>query len=150
MIVAMENVVLPQQTRKRGFRHEITAKHHGENRRAAMWLPEVTPAEEFAIFDAADFGDIFDDRRSLYGVQPLASAELRTLGMWQEQVAKFPRKRRNEPWHGYPVWPLEIPREGRTKKPKKQRPPKEVFDRMQEASLITARQRMRLMNGEHA
>lgn len=55
MIVAMENVVLPQQTRKRGFRYEITAKHHGENRRAAMWLPEVTPAEEFAIFGRSRF-----------------------------------------------------------------------------------------------
>src|SRR5690348_15203767 len=112
--IAMENVVLPQRTRKRNLQYEITAKHHGENRRAAMWLPDVTPAEEFAIFDTADFGDVCDDRGALYGVQPLAEEELRILGMWQEQVAKFPRKRRDEPWHGYPVWPLEIPRKGRS------------------------------------
>jgi hypothetical protein len=149
MAVVMENVVLPQRSRKRGLSYEISAKHHGGNRRAAMWSPEVTPAEEFAIFDAADFGDVFDGRGSLYGVEPLAQ-QLRTLGMWQEQVAKFPRKRPNEPWHCYPVWPLEIPRKGRATKPRKHRPPKEVFDRMREVGLITERQRMRLMNGEYA
>jgi len=146
----LENVILRQRTRKRRLKYEITGKHHGGNRRAAMWLPQVTHAEEFAIFDVADFNDIFDNAGSLYGVQPLREEQLRHIGVWNEQVAKFPRKRANEPWHGYPVWPLEIAREGRHKKPKKLRPPKEIFERMCDAKLITERQRMRLMNGDYA
>jgi hypothetical protein len=135
-------------TARSQFRYQFTLKHHGADSSAAQWLPSMSQAEEFAIFDAADGLEISDDNGNLYGLQPDVDGDLRHIGTWNEQLAEFPAAREGEPWHGYPVYPLQNGPAHR--RGQKCRPDKMVFDKMVTARLITPRQRKRLMKGDFA
>ena len=142
--------VHPEPTRKHKYQYLFAGKHHGGGSPTdARWLPEITRDEEFAIFDEADFHDLFEENGWLYGVLRASPKELRELGTWKQQIAEFPYSREGVPWHGYPIFPVndEAPpnRSG-----EKMRPPKEVFQKMEQAGLISKRQRKRLFKGDPA
>jgi len=70
------------------------------------------------------------------------------LGTWGQQIAEFPLARSNDPWHGYPLWPLG--EEGpENRKGEKGRPSKSVFLGMEALGLITHRERKKLYKGDH-
>lgn len=140
----------PVLTRKKRYRYIFCGKHHGGGSPTdAQWSKDVTQDEEFSIFDEADFYDICEGEGWLYGVLRNAERELGDLGTWSQQIAEFPRANEGVPWHGYPIWPLndDAPpnRSG-----EQMRPPKEVFQKMEQAGLINKRQRKRLFKGDHA
>lgn len=147
---ASSGPIHPAPTRRSGFRYLFYDKHHGRgDPDASQWLPSMSRDEEFQVFDVADLHDISDDRGWLYGIRPRDRAgQIPELGTWGQQVAEFPVARLNEPWHGYPLWPLgEAGPENR--KGDKSRPVKSVFLRMEAAGLIMARERKRLNKGDH-
>jgi hypothetical protein len=135
-------------TRKSRYRYQFTAKHHGGGKPDdAQW--SVSQEEEFSVFDTADYLDIFDDHGRYYGVLPTPARDLRDLGTWQQQIAEFPRTSQGIPWHGYPIWAVnDLAPPNRSGE--KVRPAKEVFQKMEAATLITSRQRKRLYKGDHA
>src|SRR5579859_7753519 len=101
------NTEHPQQTSKSQLRYQFTPKHHGGpgSKGQAQWLPAITFDEEFSIFDEADSFGIIDGKGNMYGVLRNGNGDLRDLGTWEEQVAKFP-KTKTGPWHGYPSWAI--------------------------------------------
>lgn len=138
----------PTPTRRSGHRYLFYDKHHGADRRAAQWSPELTPDEEFAVFDRADWHDLSDDRGWLHGLRLGPDGAVLELGTWGQQLAEFPSARIGEPWHGYPLWPLK--EQGPpNRRGEKHRPSKEVFAKMEAAGLLTARDRKRLYKGDH-
>jgi hypothetical protein len=139
----------PAPTRRSGHRSLFSGKHHGHDPRAARWLPTLSQDEEFAVFDAADFHGLNDERGWLYGVRVGESGGILELGTWGEQVAEFPAARPDEPWHGYPLYPLKEAGPP-NRRGEKHRPSKDVFLKMEAAGLLTARDRKRLMKGDHA
>ena len=90
-----------------------------------------------------------DERGWLYGMRPRDGAgHIPDLGTWGQQMAEIPFARPGEPWHGYPLWPLG--EEGpANRRGEKGRPSKRVFLRMEEAGLITDRERKKLYKGDH-
>ena len=139
----------PEPTRRSGYRYFFYSKHHGAASSSdARWLESVSQAEEFSVFDEADFHNIADARGWLYGVLRAAEDDLRDLGTWQQQVAEFPQAKAGVAWHGYPVWAVNglapANRAGQ-----KMRPPSAVFQMMEQAGIITARERKRLIKGKH-
>lgn len=144
-----EIVIHPQPTRRSGYRYQFTPKHHGGDAEAAQWLPGLRLEEEFAVFDTADEHDLSDDDGRLYGVLRDADGELRDLGTWQQQVVEFPPANEGVPWHGYPIWAVNALAPA-SRSGEKMRPAKTVFRKMEQAGLITARQRKRLYKGDHA
>jgi hypothetical protein len=141
--------VHPNRTRRNGYRYLFSSKHHGGGAPGdARWLPSLTREEEFSVFDTADDHDLSDDRQWLYGVLRSDEGEIRYLGTWKQQLAEFPVATSGMPWHGYPIWPLkELAPPNR--QGEKFRPGKEVFQKMEEAGLITESQRRRLYKGDH-
>ena|SRR6266436_10330818 len=130
----------PQRTRRHEYRYLFTAKHHGGDKNAAQWLSELSPNDEFAVFEGADEMDLSDEAGNLFGALSDGQESLRFLGTLQEQIAKFPCAPQGSPWHGYPVWPLTD---------EKYRPSRQVFDKMVERGMITQTMRRRLMKGDH-
>ena len=145
-----ENTEHPQLTSKNQLRYQFTPKHHGGpgSRGQAQWLAALTLAEEFAIFDEADSFEILDGKGNMYGVLRDESGELRDVGTWEEQMAKFPSTT-SGPWHGYPCWAINKSGPSNRRR-QKMFPPKQVFDLLQEAGLISEEQRDRLKRGDHA
>jgi hypothetical protein len=129
----------PTPTRRRGLLYQFTPKHHGGARGQATWLPDVSDADEFSIFDDADAFEIIDDNGNLYGVFCHTAEKLREIGHYKEQVAEFPVHGLTERWHGYPVWALDEtgPRNRRSQKCK---PAKLIFDKLRDRGLINKRQ----------
>jgi hypothetical protein len=140
----------PVPTRRSGHRYLFYDKHHGRGGSdAAQWLPSLTQQEEFDIFDTADEHEFSDDRGWLYGIGRDGEGNVLALGTWGQQVAEFPQARAEEAWHGYPLWPLK--KLGpQNRKGERQRPSKRVFLRMEEAGLLTSRDRKRLYKGDFA
>lgn len=144
----MEDVEHPQSTRRSQYRYIFTGKHHGGDRAAARWHPELNHDAEFSVFDNADFHDLSDERGWLYGVLRDEEDGLRHLGTWNQQMAEYPLANEGQPWHGYPLWPLkELGPENR--RGEKMRPAKDVFLKMEQAHLISQRERKRLFKGDH-
>ena len=138
----------PSATRRSEYRYLFSSKHHGHGGSdAAQWLPTLSPDAEFSVFETADFHGVSDEGGSLFGVL-IENREVLSLGTQDQQIAKFPSARPGEPWHGYPLWPLreEPPIERRGEK---HRPSKDVFLKMETAGLLSARDRKRLMKGDH-
>jgi len=108
MSAATEDVDHSERTRRSGYRYLFTAKHHGGEKKAAMWLSTIAREEEFSIFDLADLHEIADGRDWLYGVSRDDEDNLRHIGTFEEQVAEFQpgNSRTKDPWHGYPQWPV--------------------------------------------
>lgn len=148
-----EIVVHPQLSERSHYRYQFTPKHHGHGSGykppASEWIAEMTLETEFGIFNAADFHAIRDDDENMYGILRDDEGELLMLGIWNEQVAEFPRTRDGEAWHGYPLYPL-VEQGPESRRGQKCRPEKVVFDRMVDAALITPRQRKRLLKGDYA
>lgn len=145
---AMEDHEHPQRTRGHQYRYLFTVKHHGGSKGAAQWAPDLSEADEFAVFDAADNMELSDDEGNLYGALRFGADSLRDLGIWQEQIAEFPLAAEGAPWHGYPIWAIN--HEGPSnRRNQKHRPARQVFNRMVEVGLITASMRTRLLKGSH-
>jgi hypothetical protein len=145
----MSDPIHSEQTRKRRYSYQFTGKHHGAGKADdARWAEEVSRVEEFSVFDDADCHDILDEDGRFYGVLRDADGKLRDLGAWQQQIAEFPPANEGVPWHGYPLWAVnELAPPNRARQ--QMRPAREVFEKMERAGLITARQRKRLYKGDH-
>jgi hypothetical protein len=148
MASAVQDVEHPERTQRSQYRYLFTAKHHGGGPRdAARWSAQISDDDEFSVFDTADLHEVFDERGWLYVLRG-DDEKLRYLGTWSQQLAEFPAADEGQPWHGYPLWPLqELGPENR--RGEKLRPSKEVFGRMEKVGLITGRERKRLYKGEH-
>jgi hypothetical protein len=145
-----QEIVHPELTRRSQYSYMFTAKHHGGGSLHvdACWSPQVSRDEEFSVFDGADFHEITGADGSLYGVLRANEEGLRFLGTWNQQLAEFPFAREGVAWHGYPLYPLkDLGPENR--RGEKLRPPREVFQLMERAGLITKRERKRLFKGDH-
>lgn len=141
----------PTPTRRRGLRYLFYEKHHRQGGPdAALWRPELTHETEFAVFDLADLHDCSDLSSNLYGVGRDENGELLELGTWGQQVAKFPFARADEPWHGYPLWPIEKSDSPENRRGQNVRIKKAVFQKMESAGLLSPTQRRRLEKGDFA
>jgi hypothetical protein len=149
MSAATEDAEYSERTQRSQFRYRLTAKHHGGDRNAAMWLPSISPNEEFSVFDLADLHEIADERGWLYGVLLSEDGAVREIGVWDEKVAEFqPGNNRDEPWHGYQQWPVD--KSGPANRRKQQCcPDRKVFDLMFAANLINKTQRKKLLSGKN-
>ncbi len=143
-IVESSGPIHPQPTRRSSYRYLFYNKHHGYDDRASRWT--LSQDEEFAVFDTADFHDLSDDRGWLYGVRPHIGGRIPELGTEGQQLAEFPSARDNEPWHGYPLWPLKD-KGPENRRGEKRRPSRDVFQRMEDEGLLTPRDRKRLWKG---
>ncbi|MBX9582200.1 MAG: hypothetical protein K2X87_17990 [Gemmataceae bacterium] len=138
----------PRPTHRSGLVYRFTPKHHdGHDPDAARWLPELTRDEEFGVFELADDRAIADDDGNLYGLLRGVDGDLRDLGTWEQVIAEFPFARPGEPWHGYPVWPVNgsAPEHRRGQVC---RPATEAFDRLFDAGLISRGEKKRLRSGK--
>jgi hypothetical protein len=152
MPTVTEVVVHGERTRRSGYQYQFIPKHHGgpgASANVAQWLTSISLDEEFAIFNAADEHELSDKDGNLYGVERDGPDRLRNIGVWKEQIAKFPVAREREAWHGYPVYPL-VDEGPENKQGQKGRPNGEVFTKMVRAGIISPSQRKRLMKGDHA
>jgi hypothetical protein len=139
----------PDPTQRSGHRYLFYEKHHGRGGPdAAQWLPDLSRDDEFAVFNAADLHDISDERNWLYGVRIDADGKVLFLGTAGQQIAEFPFARPNEPWHGYPHWPLKDAGP-ENRRGEKLRPSKSVFLKLEAANLLTTRDRKRLFRRKH-
>src|SRR5579864_6746740 len=66
-----------ERTQRRQLEYLFTAKHRGADSDAARWLPSLTAAEEFSVFNLADLHDLSDGRGWLYGVLRAGAEGLR-------------------------------------------------------------------------
>ncbi len=150
MSAATQDIEHPARTQRSRHRYLFVAKHHGGDRNAGMWLPEISQEIEFSIFDMADSREIADNRGWLYGVLLDGDGELESIGMWDEQVAEFqPARSPQDPWHGYPQWPID---EAGPPNRRKQNccPDRAVFDLMVMAAIINKLQRKQFLKGRPA
>jgi hypothetical protein len=136
-----------------GYRYYFYPKHHGAGRPTdARWLPEMSREEEFAVFVMADRYELSDDKGDLYGLRirgTVPTHEILILGTRYEQVARFWNPSQSSHWHGYPLWPI-IQRGSLNRKDQKNRPPKEVLQKMVDSGLLNEKQLYRLMKGDTA
>jgi hypothetical protein len=139
----------PNPTPTSGYRYQSTPKHHGADRAAAQWLPNLTLEEEFAVFEFADEHNIGAANGYLYGVQPDADGGLRDLGTWTQQMAEFPPAKNPSPWHGYPIWAVNDENAPSNRASEEMRPPREVFRRLVELDFISLAKSRRLNKGNH-
>ena len=59
----------PRATARSNYRYFFYDKHHGRGGpEAAMWSPELSDDDEFAIFDQADLLEFSDEHGNLYGI----------------------------------------------------------------------------------
>ena len=147
MPILREIYVHKQVTSRNRLGYQSTPNHHGGDPSASQWLPELDLDEEFDAFDLADDRGLADSDGTLYGVLPDGDG-LRTIGVWNEQVAEFPVARAGEKWHGYPVYPLTD-----AGPPKRRgqagRPETAVLNAMHATRVITKPALKRLMKGDH-
>ena len=138
----------PQPTRNGRF-YCFSVKHHRlDDSNDAQWLRELRRDEEFGIFALADERDLSDESGNLYGLRLGINGEVLELGTRGQQIAKFPLAHPNQPWHGYPLWPLKPYAGGSNRGAKKVQPSKLVFVTMERAGLLTERNRKRLQKGD--
>ena len=137
----MADYLHPERTRRSNFEYLFTDKHHGGDRNAARWSPELSEAQEFSVFDEADWHELSNSEGWLFGVLRLES-DLSVLGTKGELVAGFDPGNGQQPWHGYPVYPLKSGDQ-------KGRPEKVVFARMVQIGMITLREKKRLLKARH-
>lgn len=95
-------------------------EHRGRNRVKSTWASDVSPPDEYSIFETADGRGHADTDGHIWGVRDREGAVLGTRG---ERLAKFPFNGVTEsPWHGYPVTPAS----GR----RSEIPPDELVERL--------------------
>jgi hypothetical protein len=147
----------PSTSRRRGLRYLFTAKHHGGGTsHDATWHPSLSKADEFGIFDSADWHEIVDDSGNMYGIlRDQALGGLRMLGTWCQQVAKFPIAAAGQSWHGYPLLPISTDESQREIRPLRRSVPREVWKRLlgenlTQAALLTKEEARNLKKGKLA
>ncbi len=135
------------RTRRRSLRYCFYIAHHGRGAADdSQWAVDLSEAEEFAIFDEADRHDFSDPNGNLYGLRRDEESNLLDLGTEGEQIAKFWDPGKNQPTHGFPLWPCsETGPENR----KKQLAPKVALKKMLDARLLSRRQHDRLLKGKY-
>ncbi len=134
-----------EKTRRRDLRYCFSLKHHGGSRKDAQWADDLSHEEEFAIFDEADFREISDDAGNLYGLRRDEESNLLDLGTRGEQIAKFWENGLDQPWHGFPLFPLlgtDVKQNQRNTPA-----PRSALLKMEQAGLIQAIERKRLQKG---
>ena len=128
----------------------FSAKHHRrDDSDDAQWSPDLSRVEEFMVFEMADDRVLADDHGNLYGLRLGESDRVMELGTRGQQVACFPFTRPNQPWHGYPLWPLLGERGRSNRKSQRILPPKSVFDKMETEGVLEPRDRKRIQKGKH-
>jgi hypothetical protein len=140
----------PATTQRNRYRYFFYDKHHGRGGpEAAQWSPELSEAEEFAIFDQSDVLDLSDEQGNLYGlsIREEPERQVRYLGTRRQQIAKFPFSHPGAPWHGFPLGPLERTRDG--PRPPIRALPQDALSKMVASGLIDGQQRRRLLKGKH-
>lgn len=152
MEVCGEDDLYPQCTTRSHLIYCFYAKHHGAGSATdGRWLPELTRADEFAVFEMADYNDLGDEEGNLYGLRIVVIDEkqrIKVLGTRYELIARFWAAEGQAHWHGHPLWPI-LEKGSSNRKNQRYRPPTEVFDRMLESGLITRTQSRRLKTGNH-
>jgi hypothetical protein len=141
--------VHPVPTQRNAYRYFFYDKHHGRGGpEAAQWALDLSENEEFGIFDQADLLDLSDDRGNLYGIRLGLEPERQVLALetLRQQIAKFPRARVGQEWHGFPFGPID----GNLAPPHPpNRPlPKDALQKMVDARLLTGADRRRLLKGK--
>lgn len=86
-----------------GKRYLSLYAHRGANYRKSMWA--MPPPEEYRVFCSSDYGNWSDHGGNLWGIDDGGNT---VLGLRGERLSKFPRPTNaTNPWHGYPVSPME-------------------------------------------
>ena len=143
-----EDTPYPDPTQRSGYFYLMTLKHHGAGGPAAScW--SLAPVDEFRVFDDGDLHRIVESKK-IYGVLKVGD-ELQSIGTWQQEVAVFYLPTPPSPpnrWHGHPLFPVRAALPGNLKR-QRMKPSKKVMELLQNAKLITPRQRKRLAKGDH-
>ena len=135
-----------KRTRRRELRYCFSAKHHGrDSTDASQWADDLSRDEEFTIFEEADEHDLSDPNGHLYGLRRSPDGAILDLGTSEEQIAKFPRAREGQLWHGFPLWPLA---EDGPENRKKQKAPRAALRKMKEKGLLSPQQLKKLLKGD--
>jgi len=140
-----EDTPYPDPTRRSGHLYLMTKKHHGAGGpTASCW--SLTPENEFRVFDEGDSHRIVESRK-IYGVLRVGD-ELQLIGTWQQVVAIFYPPELPGRWHGHPLFPVRSAAPD-SLKVSRMKPSKNVLKLLQDAALITLRERKRLAKGDH-
>lgn len=138
-----------QLTRRSSYSYAFTPKHHGGGLpTVARWHPNVSRQDEFDVFDTADFHNLSDQRGWLYGFLVDQQNRFLAIGTLFQQIAEFPKSRLNQPWHGYPIWPIKKHSGPFGRRSQKMRPDKTVFQQMLTKQLISPPQMRLLQRGD--
>lgn len=138
----------PEPTQSSGFRYCFSIAHHGRGvPDDSQWIDGLSQDEEFSLFDESDRLHLSDSKGHYYGLRRSPDRVILDLGTQGEQIAKFWNPIRNNPTHGFPLWPLgdEGP-ENRKQEP----PPRKTLSRMRQVGLLNPEQRKRLNKGRRA
>jgi hypothetical protein len=131
-----------------GFRYCFYMAHHGRGTPDdSQWAEDVSRDEEFAIFDESDEHELSDSKGHYYGLRRSPEGDTLDLGTKREQIAKFWDPVKNQPAHGFPMWPVH---DGAPDNRKKQSIPLEVLKKMLEQKLLLSVQYNRLRKGNRA
>jgi hypothetical protein len=133
------------RTRKNGYTYFFYVKHHRPKANdAAQWSPLLTRDREFQIFDDADFHELSDERKYLYGICR-SNGRVLEIGTWGQQIAEFPFAESGQ-WHGYPLYPI---REPGPPKRRSHPPSRGIFQKMVTTEVLTETEAKRLAGGHH-
>lgn len=139
-------------TRENNLSYCFTPKHHGAGSKTdSRWLPDLSRAEEFAVFDLADSHQLGEPDGNLYGLrirEEGLNREILELGTRHEYIARFWAEPQQRHWHGHPLWPI-VEKGPLNRKAQRYRPSKDVFDRMVKTGLLSEAQATRLKKGSH-
>lgn len=86
-----------------GKPYASTMAHRGHRPSSKKSRWSVTPEEEYELFEEADVNDWRCSKGNFWNRGDVEGR--RSLGTRGEKLAKFPKARAGEPWHGYPVSP---------------------------------------------
>jgi len=141
-----ESKPYPGPTQFSGHYYQMTPKHHGVGGpSASRW--DVSPDDEFRVFDTGDFYRIVDYKGKVYGVWKVGE-ELRSLGTFDQVVAIFYPPSPPDRWHGHPLFPVRSAAPSVMKR-QRMKPSKQVLELLEVAELVTHVQRKRLAKGDH-
>lgn len=136
-----------ERTRRSSYRYCFYIAHHGRGvADDSQWAEDLNEAEEFAIFDEADWHELSDSKGHLYGLRRSLEGMILDLGTHGEQIAKFWNPEKNQPTHGFPLWPLP---ESGSENRKKQSAPMDALKIMLRRGLLLMAQYNRLRKGNH-
>lgn len=137
----------PVATKRSSYRYCFYFAHHGRGvPDDSQWAEDLTRAEEFAIFDESVEHDLSDSKGHFYGLRRSPDGTILDLGTQGEQIAKFWDPEKNQPTHGFPLWPLS---ETGPDNRKGQSAPKDALKKMLQSRLLIEKHYNRLKKGKH-